>query len=80
MKRMILAIALLTACQPHTDQTSTPEPVKMEHRRLTGVNAPWNMACIDGVEYIWALNVGITPILRERSDGSLGLKRCEVKQ
>ena len=80
MKRMILAVALLTACRPHAEQAPTPEPVKMEHRRLTGVNAAWHVACIDGVEYVWALNVGITPILRERADGSLGLKRCEVKQ
>lgn len=78
MKRMILAVALLTACQPHTEQATTPEPVKMEHRRLTGVNAAWHVACVDGVEYVWALNVGITPKIRRVGD-CLSPTLCEVR-
>ena len=72
MKRIIMTVLLLfVGCKPRTESAGTPEPVRMDNRRLPiqdEDHAIWNVACIDGVEYIWAVNVGITPKIRPTRD------------
>ena len=81
MRKFLWVALFLISCKPHTENMATPIPVRMENRRLPdrdGDPAAWNVVCVDGVEYLWAYNVGVTPKMRPKND-RLVPTLCEVR-